>query len=245
MLSRHPITASGYISGFTRPVVNIFLLIYYNMDNDDFLADFSNDKNLFPVVDKVKDKEMARLVKDKLQSDKAFQKIVDKKLRKAIEPTPQLQKTIDKEKPNQDEETQLKEKHMLLKKIQEYHVLFPTETDELYKMIQKNKTHSVEKLRSYVMELDIIVSIGGGVDNYIVEMIYSVVEAAESVTKGRSYDISGLMDNLKKNSEFLNLTKKMILKYDSYIQTPLEIQLLMLVCVTTYITLMENKNIKK
>ena len=56
------------------------------------------------------------------------------------------------------------------------------------------------------------------------------------------YNITGLCNMLKMNHQFDIMCKKLMLKYNCFLQTPLEYQMAMLVSTSIYLTIQMNQS---
>ena len=64
----------------------------------------------------------------------------------------------------------------------------------------------------------------------------------EPLTSNTRFNVTGLSSMLKLNSQFLNLTNRLILKYNLFSNTPIEYQFLMCISTSVYLTIQMNKS---
>lgn len=217
--------------------------------DDTFLKDFSN-KTMVSVPDpqptKIKKAAAAKKVtiSEASESDIVIETLLNQKQKEMQKPTKSVGKKEKKENV-ESEPAYGNEANQLRKKITEYSLLFPDITKSFIATINKKKNPSVEDLTKYVEELDIICSVGTGMDGFIMDAIFSVIENVESVTQNYRYSIVGLAKNLKENELFMNLAKRVYIKYSSFVDAPIEVQLMISVVLTAYITIQENIENKK
>lgn len=152
------------------------------------------------------------------------------------EDKPKVSKRIEKIVENTNSE--LKDKILLNHKIKQYKVLFP---DEL-KNYKVSPSASVEKLKSHLQEIEILISLSS-VDTFILDSIFYSIKMIEGISaRTKNYNITGLADILKQNPEFLKLCKQLYLKYNTFEAVPPEYQLIMVVSTSAYICIQKNKN---
>ena len=177
-------------------------------------------------LNKERDKENMKLIKEmEKQNKKVNKKIIDDDVASILS----------------EEGTQLlgKNKHILLKKVKQFKELFP---DELKKFKIKFNA-SEEQLQNYLDEMDIITSISN-VDQFLLDGIFQSIKVIEGISsRTKNYNISGLADLLKSNTQFHNITKRLFIKYNCYNNMPDEYQLLFIVSTSCYIC--RNKNMKR
>jgi hypothetical protein len=126
----------------------------------------------------------------------------------------------------------------LLIRINKYKELFPEET----KHFQIKKNASKEELEEGIKELEIL-SESGGVDAFFNDMILECIKGAEQLsTYSSNYNISGLSVLLKTNKKFNTLCKQLQLKYNLFVNVPIEIQLILIVSTTSVLCMNKNKN---
>jgi len=122
------------------------------------------------------------------------------------------------------------DKRLLLKKIQQYKVLFPEET----KKLNPKNGASVEDLQLLLDEMETIVQVNS-MDKFMVDSILHCLSLIESVSSRiPRYDISGMVEALKANPEFHRLAKLLFIKYGTFVQCPIEAQMIFLVSTTAY-----------
>ena len=125
----------------------------------------------------------------------------------------------------------------MLAKINKYKKLFKTELSD-YKI---NKNASEDELKNHVINIQDILD-SSEVDNYINDSIYHCIKMIEPFTCKSRYNITGLSAMLKMNPQFDIMCKKLMLKYNCFLQTPLEYQMIMLVSTSIYLTIQMNQS---
>ena len=129
------------------------------------------------------------------------------------------------------------DKIILLKKIKQYKSLFPAET----KGFKIKKNPSIKDLQDALQELEVLVETNN-VDEFLTDAIFQIlklVEVGSSMTT--NYNVTGMVDLLKMNKQFLQLSKQLMIKYGCYSRVPPEYQMVMIVSTTAYICMNKNK----
>ena len=80
------------------------------------------------------------------------------------------------------------------------------------------------------------------INNYINDSIYHCIKMIEPFTSTTRYNITGLSSMLKMNPQFDIMTKKMMLKYNYFTNTPIEYQFLMCISTSVYLTIQMNQS---
>ena len=81
-------------------------------------------------------------------------------------------------------------------------------------------------------------------DQFLTDSILQCIKVIEIPTsRTKNYNISGLSDLLRSNTQFHQLCKKLYLKYGCFKAVPAEYQLVILVATTAYVC--KNKNANK
>jgi hypothetical protein len=113
--------------------------------------------------------------------------------------------------------------------------------EELSKFkIKKNP--SVEELKLAIVEMMNIIETKS-TDAFVIDGLLASLKMIEGYTvNSQNYNISGLSDLLKMNSEFHNLCKQLFLKYGSFNNISAEYKLMFLVFTSAYIVRNKNKN---
>ena len=89
--------------------------------------------------------------------------------------------------------------------------------------------------------MDSIISTGT-VDGFIMDGIFQSLKVIEGVSSNtKNYNLTGLSDILKNNSQFLKLCKQLSVKYGVFSKTNPEIQLLFIVFTASCICTLKNK----
>ena len=138
---------------------------------------------------------------------------------------------------NESTEIITKTKRQLLAKINKYKKLFKSELND-YKI---NKNASEDQLKIHITNIQDLLD-SNEVDNYINDSIYHCIKMIEPLTCNTRYNITGLSAMLKMNPQFDIMCKKMMLKYNCFLQTPLEYQMTMLVSTSIYLTIQMNQS---
>ena len=121
--------------------------------------------------------------------------------------------------------------------INKYKLLFPTElADFTY-----NKKSNSEQLAIIIEEIKTIVELQT-VDSFLTNSIYDAILMIEPYSKPTKYDISGISAALRVNPNVDKLLKQIILKYNFCGNTSPELQLLIIVVTTAYMTIQKNNN---
>ena len=206
---------------------------------DDFLADLNNDKYISQSeIDKKKKLEELQRKEDE-KNNRLYEKNI-KQLRKVVKPV------VVKEEDVEDEifsstPTPIHgaEKLMLLKKVQQYKVMFKQEL----KSFKIKKNPNIKELQDAIDEMMCIIETRS-TDEFITDGILHSLKVVEGVTANtRNYNISGLSDMLRMNSEFRSLCKQLYLKHGSFASISPEYKMMFLVFTTAYIC--RNKNMHK
>ena len=138
-----------------------------------------------------------------------------------------------------DQPTELmgREKLIIMKKIQQYKILFPK---ELSKFKIKKKIN-LEELKISLEECSALVEINS-IDGFILDSILSCIKMCENYSQDTDYDISGLSFLLKSNPQFISLAKQLFIRYNVFSNVPIEYQMCMCVVSTSYLCIQKNKN---
>ena len=198
---------------------------------------FLNEMNNNNYVNTIIDKKQERLLKN--QNDEIEkQKKRDLKIQQREEKRYELElRKIGKNQEFDSENLQGKDKLILIHKINQYKLLFP---NELKGFKFKEKNASIEELQSYVKECSDIIEINS-VDQFMLDSIISSIKMIEPLTEYSDYNISGLSVILKQNPDFVRLSKLLFIKYQVFSQIPVEIQMISIVCCTSYLCIQKNK----
>ena len=205
-------------------------------DENDFLQDMETDT----YVSQIKEKENIELnKKEQIQREKDDARATRNLLAK--EKRAKVLDKIDKNKSEELEESSEilgKEKRLLLSKIQSYKQLFPEEL----KKFKTKKNCTIEELQAYIEEIQVIIEIDG-TEMFVLDSIFQSLKMIEGYSAKTKYNISGLSDLLRMNKQFNSLCKQLMLKYGTFMNTPIEIQTGIIVVTSAYI--MVQKNNKK
>ena len=207
-------------------------------DENDFLQDMETDT----YISQIKEKENIELnKKEQIQREKDEARTTRNLLAK--EKRAKVLDKIDKNKSvifdEEASEILGKEKRLLLSKIQSYKQLFPEELKK-FKFKQNSTT---EELQAYIEEIQIIIEIDG-TEMFVLDSLFQSLKMIEGYSaKTKTYNISGLSDLLRMNKQFNSLCKQLMLKYGTFMNTPIEIQTGIIVVTSAYI--MVQKNNKK
>lgn len=197
----------------------------------DFLDDMENGAFVNPPT-KTELKEEAKInAKEEKQKELAQRRL--EKL--VIKPKAQAKHEVVEESP-----TDGAEKIRLQIRIKKYIELFPDETKDF--KIKKNPTKA--QLEEHIKELEIL-SESGGLDTFMNDMIFECIKGAEQLsTYTDNYNISGLSVMLKTNKKFNKLCKQLQLKYNLFVNVPIEIQMVLIISTTSMLCMNKNKNKK-
>ena len=121
--------------------------------------------------------------------------------------------------------------------INKYKLLFPTELENF----TYNKKSNSEQLAIIIEEIKTIVELQT-VDSFLTNSIYDAILMIEPYSKPTKYDISGISMALRVNPNVDKLLKQIILKYNFCGNTSPELQLLIIVVTTGYMTIQKNSN---
>jgi len=131
-----------------------------------------------------------------------------------------------------------KDKRELISRLNQYKNLFPEEL----KNFKVKKNANTTELQNYLNEAEAIVDTSS-VENFMTDSILQCIRIAEGVSAySNRYDIQGCADLLKSNKQFHSLCKQCYVKYKIFSAVPPEMQLLMLVATTCYISNHKNRN---
>ena len=163
-----------------------------NLEEDDFLADLNNDKYVSQTdIDKQKKLEELQRKEDE-KNNRLYEKNI-KQLRKVVKPV-----VVKEEEPDDEifstTPTPIhgKEKLMLLKKVQQYKIMFKNEL----KSFKIKKNANVKELTDAIEEMVCIIETRS-TDEFITDGILQSIKVIERVTANtRNYNISGLIDML-------------------------------------------------
>lgn len=222
-----------------------------NIDNDgvDMFADLTNENYVSEEVDvKVakNEKERLKMEKEQLKLEIAKQKEEERRRKVELKELEKMNK-ITKSKPqvklvNDDElfsncpdELMGLDKRQLLKKISEYRSLFPKQL----KSFKIKKNPSIEDLQQVLQEFDAIVSTDS-VEGFALEAIMSCIGIAENISAKTKWNITGTAQLLNENEKFKSLCKQLFLKYNTFSNVSIEMQLVVCVSMTAMIAKQQN-----
>ena len=121
--------------------------------------------------------------------------------------------------------------------IKKYKLLFP---DELKDFTYK-KNSSSDELSIIISELQTIVELSS-IDDFLLNSIYDTLSMLEPYTVPTRCNITGISTMLKLNPNFTSILKKLILKYDLSTSTSPEIQLIIIITTSLYMTIQKNQH---
>ena len=124
-----------------------------------------------------------------------------------------------------------------LNTIKKYKLLFQ---DELKDFTFK-KNASSDELSIIITELQTIVELSS-IDDFLLNSIYDTLLMLEPYTVPSKCNITGISTMLKLNPNFTSILKKLILKYDLSTSTSPEIQLIIIITTSLYMTIQKNQN---
>ena len=123
-----------------------------------------------------------------------------------------------------------------LNTINKYKLLFPELKDFTFK-----KNASSEELSIIITEMQTIVELSS-IDDFLVNSIYDTLLMLEPYTVPTRCNITGISAMLKLNPNFTSILKKLILKYDLSTSTSPEIQLIIIITTSLYMTIQKNNS---
>ena len=124
-----------------------------------------------------------------------------------------------------------------LNTIKKYKLLFPNELKDF--TFKKNS--SSEELSIIITELQTIVELSS-IDDFLLNSIYDTLLMIEPYTVPTRCNITGISTMLKLNPNFTSILKKLILKYNLSTSTSPEIQLIIIVTTSLYMTIQKNNS---
>ena len=206
----------------------------------DFLQEMENDK----YVNKIEFEKQQDIQDKKQDKIDMKQNKIDNKISKAQKLEEKQRKIEEKikekeeNKINESTEIITKTKRQLLAKICKYKKLFKSELND-YKI---NKNASEDQLKIHITNIQDLLD-NNEVDNYINDSIYHCIKMIEPLTcNSKRYNITGLSTMLKMNPQFDIMCKKLMLKYNCFLQTPIEYQFLMCISTSIYLTIQMNQS---
>ena len=153
--------------------------------------------------------------------------IPEKKPRKT-----RAKKTVD------TEQTALygKNKLVLIKRIEQYKLLFPQLSNFKY-----SREQDEPELEAILVEFQSLIEVSSE-DSFIEETIFQSIKMCEGYSAKTRYDLSGLSLVLKHNKQFTDILKILHLKYATYLSIPPEIQCCLIISCSVAIVLNKNQN---
>ena len=97
------------------------------------------------------------------------------------------------------------------------------------------------ELQEHIQNIEDILD-SSEIDNFINDSIFHSIKMIEPLTTNTRFNITGLSCMLKLNPQFLNLTNRLVLKYNLFSNTPIEYQFLMCISTSIYLTIQMNKS---
>ena len=209
------------------------------MDNSDFLEEMENDKYVNEKeiednqdkLDKIQDKIDKK--QNKINSKISNAQRLEEKQQKLQEKLREKENKINSN--NESSEIIGKNKRQLLTKINKYKKLYKTELSD-YKIM---KNASEIQLEEHIKNIEDILDTTE-IDTFINDSIFHSISVLENFTINTKYNIKGLSAMLKLNNQFMNLTNRLMLKYDLFKSTPIEYQMLMCITASIYLTIQKN-----
>ena len=183
-------------------------------------------------------KRMVREAQREARLDLANQKRIAKS-ELAASKKPKKEAVNESEVEVDNDEPLCKDRIVLLKKINQYKALFPS---ELVKMKVK-KNSSIEDLNNLLLECEALAE-SGSVDVFITDSVYEIIRLCEGLTQGSNYDVGGLTMMLRANPQFNKLIKILYVKYGVFAKIPPETQLILIVITTSFLCIQKNKGKK-
>ena len=129
-----------------------------------------------------------------------------------------------------------KNKLVLIKRIEQYKLLFPQLANFHY-----SKDQEESELEAIIVEFQSLVEVSNE-DAFIEESIFQSIKMCEGYSAKTRYDLSGLSLILKHNKGFTDILKVLHLKYATYLSVPPEIQCALIVSCSVAIVLNKNQN---
>ena len=205
----------------------------------EFLDDMENGAFVNPPTEK----ELIQNQKENEKMNKKEEKQKEqerKRLEKIMMQQPKASIKETSKEPEIDE-TDGADKIRLQIRIKKYIELFPDECKDF--KIKKNPTK--EQLEEHIKELEIL-SESGGLDTFMNDMIFECIKGAEQLSSyTENFNVSGLSMLLKSNKKFNKLCKQLQLKYNLFVNVPIEIQLVLIISTTSVLCINKNKNKKQ
>ena len=184
------------------------------------------------------EKELLKNQKENEKMSKKEEKQREQERKRLDKIMMQQPKVSQKQEPIDETDGEGVDKIRLQIKIRKYIELFPDETKD-FKM---KKGATKEQLEEHIKELQIM-SESGGIDTFLNDMIFECIKGAEQLsTNTENYNISGLSMLLKSNKKFNKLCKQLQLKYNLFVNVPIEIQLILIISTTSVLCMNKNKN---
>lgn len=216
------------------------------LENDKFVsnASITQERELTEKQKKDLEKQREKEQRKYKAEQKENERIENK--RKREESQKQKQEEKNKKKAENDlfseqgSEIYGKDKLVLIKKIEQYKLLFP-EIKQLKNLKIKSKC-SVEDLQTYLAECESLVECDS-METFLTDSILQTISMTEKASARTRYNITGLSALLRKNKEFSKLCKQLYLKYKVFSAVPPEFQMIMLVSTSAWICLEKNKSL--
>ena len=200
----------------------------------EFLDDMENGVFENPPTEK----ELLKNQKENEKMSKKEEKQREQERKRLDKIMMQQPKVSQKQEPIDETDGEGVDKIRLQIKIRKYIELFPDETRD-FKM---KKGATKEQLEEHIKELQIL-SESGGIDTFMNDMIFECIKGAEQLSSyTENFNISGLSMLLKTNKKFNKLCKQLQLKYNLFVNVPIEIQLVLIISTTSMLCMNKNKN---
>ena len=200
----------------------------------EFLDDMENGVFENPPTEK----ELLKNQKENEKMSKKEEKQREQERKRLDKIMMQQPKVSQKQEPIDETDGEGVDKIRLQIKIRKYIELFPDETKD-FKM---KKGATKEQLEEHIKELQIM-SESGGIDTFLNDMIFECIKGAEQLsTNTTNYNVSGLSMLLKSNKNFNKLCKQLQLKWNLFVNVPIEIQLILIISTTSVLCMNKNKN---
>ena len=200
----------------------------------EFLDDMENGVFENPPTEK----ELLKNQKENEKMSKKEEKQREQERKRLDKIMMQQPKVSQKQEPIDETDGEGVDKIRLQIKIRKYIELFPDETRD-FKM---KKGATKEQLEEHIKELQIL-SESGGIDTFMNDMIFECIKGAEQLSSNtENYNVSGLSMLLKSNKNFNKLCKQLQLKWNLFVNVPIEIQLILIISTTSVLCMNKNKN---
>jgi hypothetical protein len=113
------------------------------------------------------------------------------------------------------------------------------------KKLKINKKLSVPELNLVLDEIQAILDCSN-TDSFMMEGIYSSLKVIENVSSlSKNYNIQGLVEILKSNTEFNKICRQLFVKYNCYTKVEPEYKLFFIISVSSFIVIQKNRKMNE